>query len=100
MHYEVGVVLHNLGSLQYREGDVAAAEGTLQKASAIKRTVLGPQNPDLAVTMYNLACCAQTLGNIDEAIAHLRGAIEILGAVVSETEPTLVACRVKLEQIL
>jgi tetratricopeptide (TPR) repeat protein len=98
--HEVGVALHNLGSLQYRDGDVAAAETTLRRAAVIKRAVLGPQNPDLAITFYNLACCAQSLGNIDEAITHLRHAIEVLEVVVSETQPTLVACRRKLEQLL
>jgi len=98
--HEIGVALHNLGSLQYRDGDVAAAERTLGRAATIKRAVLGPQNPDLAITLYNLACCAQTLGNIGEAITHVRQAIEVLEAVVAETQPTLLACRTKLEQLL
>ena len=100
VHVEIGVALHNLGSLQYREGDVSTAEATLRRASDIKGTVLGQHHPDIAITVYNLACCAQTLGNVDDAIAHLRRAIEILDPVVAETQPTLVACRAKLEQLL
>lgn len=100
VHHEIGVTLHNLGALQYRGGDIAVADSTLRRAVAVKREALGPRHPDLAITLHNLACCAQRLGNVVEAVAYTRQAIAILEPVVAETQPTLLACRAKLEQLL
>src|SRR5690242_9959080 len=49
-HYEVGVALHNLGCLRYRQGQLDAAAGTLRRAYQMKRAVLGRRHPDLAIT--------------------------------------------------
>ena len=95
-HYEIAITLHNLGSLEYRRGDFAAAAATLQEAAAIKRASLGSRNPDLAITLHNQARCAEELGDAHAAIDYLREAIDLLDGIVADTQPTLVACRARL----
>jgi tetratricopeptide (TPR) repeat protein len=98
-HYEVGVTLHNLGSLEYREGRPAAAARTLRRAHAVKQAALGTRHPDLAVTLHSLACCLQELGATAAAERCLQDAVDILAGAVTETEPTLAACRQQLDQL-
>ncbi|MEV0455891.1 tetratricopeptide repeat protein [Catellatospora methionotrophica] len=98
-HHEVAVTLHNLGSLQYRQGLVEAAGGNLHRALKIKIGLLGPRHPDVAVTRYNLACCCRALGDTAAALAHLQDAIGVLDQVVAHDQPTLAACRRLLREL-
>ena len=59
-----------MGALRhlYDEGDYAAA--------ADRAKELIEANPDYALPFYNLACCESLAGRPDDAIEHLRHAIE------------------------
>jgi len=96
--YDTAVALHNLGSLQFREGNVAEAATTLRQALALKSAELGRRHPDLAVTLHNLAKCLQRLGKRRSARRHLKRAIAILDGTVAEAHPTLTACRLLAQQ--
>ena len=95
-HYEVGVTLHNLGCLRYRQGQPGAAAETLNRAYQVKRAVLGARHPDLAITLYAQARCTHVLGDPQRAAALLRKACHLLAAVVPPDQPTLAACRRQL----
>ena len=95
-HYEVGVTLHNLGCLRYRQGQADAAAETLRRAYEVKHAVLGPRHPDLAITLYAQARCTRALGDSQRAVALLRQACDLLGGVVPPDQPTLAACRRQL----
>jgi tetratricopeptide (TPR) repeat protein len=97
VHYEIAALLHNLGSLQYRNGDWVRAADTLCQSRDMKIDVLGAQHPDLAITLHNLGCCALKLGDADRARESFRAAIEILQPIVDPSHPTLVSCRTKLD---
>lgn len=61
-HYEVSVVLTNLGALDAAEQRWAQARQHLSEAVRIKRSVLGPDSPELVRTLANLAVVAQRTG--------------------------------------
>jgi len=96
--YDTAVALHNLGSLQFREGNTAEAAVTLRQALALKAAELGRRHPDLAVTLHNLASCQQRLGKRRSARRHLKQAISILEGNVTEDHPSLAACRLLAQQ--
>lgn len=99
-HYEVGVALHNLGCLRYRQGQLDAAAGTLRRAYEVKRAVLGRRHPDLAITLFAQARCARALDDPRLAVSLLRKACRLLDRVVSPDQPTLVACRQQLAELV
>jgi Tfp pilus assembly protein PilF len=99
VHHEIAAALHNLGSLQYRNGDWKRAADTLHKALAAKISVLGTTHPDLAITLHNLGCCAIKLGDNNGARESLAAAIDLLRPTVDPSHPTLVSCRTKLEEV-
>ena len=95
-HYEVGVTLHNLGCLRYRQGQADAAAETLRRAYEVKRAILGARHPDLAITLYAQTRCTRALGGHQRAVALLRKACDLLAGVVPPDQPTLAACRRQL----
>jgi tetratricopeptide (TPR) repeat protein len=97
--FEVAVALHNLGSLQFRLGEVGEAERTLRRALVLKEEALGPNHPDLAITLHNLACCLDELGRTEPAGQLFRRAIRILEPAVVPDHPTLVRLRAKIASI-
>ncbi|GHJ15939.1 tetratricopeptide repeat protein [Micromonospora sp. AKA38] len=98
-HHEVAVTLHNLGSLMFREGDVAAASNALQESLSIKVTCLGEDHPDLAPTLYNLALCREAMGDLAGVRPLLTWAVSILRPQVQSSQATYVACVRKLAQL-
>jgi Flp pilus assembly protein TadD len=91
--YEVAVNLNNLAAIQARHGEADPAEAGYRRALALKERVLGPEHPELAPTLNNLA---MLLGPGNEAEALLRRAIALLEANVEPDHPNLVACRENL----
>ncbi len=64
--WEIWAPAHTL----YEAGDYARA--------AEKGREIVESNPDYATPLYNLACCEALAGRTDEALVHLRGALELL----------------------
>jgi tetratricopeptide (TPR) repeat protein len=52
------------------------ASGDFQRAYEIMAAA-NEQHPDLGVVLYNLACAEAQIGKTDEAVAHLRRAVEL-----------------------
>ncbi|MBI3472617.1 MAG: tetratricopeptide repeat protein, partial [Candidatus Solibacter usitatus] len=48
-------VLNNLGGLYEKQGDYAKAESAYQRALTMRERILGPDHPDLAVSLNSLA---------------------------------------------
>jgi tetratricopeptide (TPR) repeat protein len=94
--YEIGVTLHNLGSIAYRRGQIDAAEQHLARALDLKEDLLGPDHPELAATLNNLGLVRHTRGDLANARAMYQRAITILERTVDPTHPTLKRCRAKL----
>jgi Tfp pilus assembly protein PilF len=99
VHYEIATTLHNLGSLQYRNGNWPQATDTLRTARDMKISLLGSEHPDVAITLHNLGCCATKLGDTISAQESFTAAIEVLRLAVDPSHPTLLSCRTKLDQL-
>ena len=65
--------LANTLSVQHRNKE---AEQLLEQTLEIQKRVLGENNPDTAMTKYNLACNAALAGNRTEALEFLKDAMD------------------------
>jgi hypothetical protein len=92
--------MHNLGCLEYRRDRIGQAADSFQRAYEVNRAVLGPRHPDLAVTLYARARCLRRLGDRRTAVSLLCNAVDLLQAVVPPSQPTLLACRRELAELL
>lgn len=58
-----------VAAAEYRRGDFAAAVALLRKAES--------EHPDVVGVVYNLACCEALSGEREDALEHLRRAVEL-----------------------
>jgi tetratricopeptide (TPR) repeat protein len=70
-------ILNEQASIDFDEGDFASSERHSRAAIALKTKVLGPEHPDVAGSMSNLAGTLEELGRWDEALALSRQALAI-----------------------
>jgi Tetratricopeptide repeat/Domain of unknown function (DUF4062) len=71
--------LNNLGKLYVVQGELQKAESTYREALALRETMLGPDHPDVAVSLNNLAEVYAGLRRYGEAEPLFRRALEIQG---------------------
>jgi CHAT domain-containing protein/tetratricopeptide (TPR) repeat protein len=79
--------LHNLGTALLRRGRFDEARKHLLVAAEIRRSILGSDHPDLAVTLFSLAEIAEARGTLDEALTLAREASAILRRRVEQSIP-------------
>lgn len=83
--------MNNLAALYERQGRLTDAEPLYQRAAAIREQALGPDHPDLAISLNNLASLYQSEGRNGDALpivermigsgrAQLRVALPVLFA--------------------
>jgi hypothetical protein len=53
--------------LLHRQGDLAAARPLYERALTIREKALGPEHPDTAVSLYNLALLLDGQGDLAAA---------------------------------
>jgi tetratricopeptide (TPR) repeat protein len=70
-------VLNERGNLHFWQGDFASSERDMRAAIALKAALLGPDHPDVAGSMTNLADTLEELERWDEALATAQRAIAI-----------------------
>ena len=83
----------NLAAIRYRRGATEEAEALYRRALAIKHTVLGPDHPELAILLNNLAVLAPAREDKAHARLLYQRAIALLEPAVSGDHPTLHGCR-------
>lgn len=79
-HPATAVVLHNLGVLARRRGDLAAALCLYEHALTIKQECLGEDHPSVAATMANLGNLTRLQGDLRASMAYYGRAREIYEA--------------------
>jgi hypothetical protein len=78
-------------------GDLVSADELLREAARIQEQELGPDHPDLANTLNNLAIVAERTGSSSEAETFYRRAAAIAAAALPPDHPMTVASRQNLE---
>ena len=93
-------LLGELGKLLRYKGIFSSAETLMRRALEIDETYLGPQHPNVAIHLNNLATLLQATNRLAEAESLMRRALEIDGASLGPEHP-LVAIRLNnLAQLL
>ena len=73
---EVTWAWNELGVTLMREGRYAEAEKWTRQALEERNSILGPDAPDTAESVYNLACIEANTGKPQAALGHLKQAVE------------------------
>jgi tetratricopeptide (TPR) repeat protein len=89
---EVAVCCNNLGALCAAQRRWPEAEAWYRRAVAIKRERLGPQHPDLALTLHNLAVLLKQMGRWAQARACITEALAICEERLAANHPHRLAC--------
>ena len=75
--FEVAEGLNTLGALVYSLGDLERAGQLFQRSRQAYQALVAPDDPRLAVTLYNLAGVLVEKGRYPQALALYRNALEI-----------------------
>lgn len=90
---------HNLATFYLGEGRLAEAIALFRKALVAKEKELGPDDPNVAVTLNNLAGALLADGNAAEAEKLLLRAVEIFKKGKYETHPHAIITRNMLAEV-
>jgi len=63
----VARALSNIGEVQRAQSRYTEADASFQRALRIKREILGPNHPDIATSLNNLAALRQDFGDLEGA---------------------------------
>jgi tetratricopeptide (TPR) repeat protein len=89
-----------LAEIYRMQGRYAEAEPLYQQALAIKKKVLGPEHPDMAMTLNNLAVLYKSAGKYAKAEPLYRHALAIFEAALGPTHPKAITCRQNYAELL
>jgi tetratricopeptide (TPR) repeat protein len=95
-HYEVGVTLGSLGTIDARLGHLELAETRLRRALAIKEQWLGPDHLELVPTLGTLGVICRRRGNEVEAVQLYERALGLLDGRVVADHPHIVALKANI----
>lgn len=76
---DMTMISYNLALLQERKGDQKKAIRTLEGIVVTVETVYGPEDPQVAISLFRVAERYRVTGNVKKADARYRRALEILG---------------------
>jgi serine/threonine-protein kinase len=82
-----GWLFNNLGNIHSLAGRHAESLEDYKRAAALKEKALSPSDPDIALTLGNIANELNALGRRDEALAYNDRALAILTAGLGATHP-------------
>jgi CHAT domain-containing protein/Tfp pilus assembly protein PilF len=75
---DLAITLHNLGVTARQRRDYAKAEDYYLRALALRRHSLGPDHPDIALNLNNLATLYRATGDVSRSLETLFQALDIL----------------------
>ena len=88
--------LNRLANLYWQQGKYVEAEPLYQRALALREQRLGPDHPDTAETLHDLACCGNSKETPQEALALSQRALAIRDQALGRTHPKTRATRERL----
>ena len=66
----------------------------------MKEKLLGPEHPDVAITLNNIATLCRSDNRLDEAASLYRQSLSIFKRVLDPAHPNLVACAANYGRLL
>ena len=96
---DLAAALNNVGAQCACRGRFADAVSHLDRALALKRRLLGPAHPDVAVTLHNLAVAWRRHGDATRAGALLAEAEALFVAALGDTHPRTLRCRAQRDRV-
>ncbi len=72
-----GMLIYNLGAVQYLRSDFEPALENFQRSLVLREDAYGPDHPEVAQSLNGLAAALGDLGRRDEAILHAQRALKI-----------------------
>jgi len=87
-------------ALGHAKGNSAEAEQLYRRALAIKSTLLGPDHPDVAVTLNNLAILSKSQADYRKADHAYRRALAILKKTFGPSHPKVATCKANYGRLL
>jgi hypothetical protein len=82
------------------EGDATAAESHLRTLLELQSARLGPDHPEVASTLHNLAVVCERAGRISDAEGLYRRAFAAASAALAPTDPLVIRCQEDLNAFL
>jgi len=82
-----GWLLNNRGAMRATQGRLQEAVADHQLAIAAKQKALGPEDPDVSLSMSNIAICLDELGDITSAADYAERAVRIMEATLGLDHP-------------
>ena len=82
-----------LSAIHQRRGEAAEAEALYRRSATIKERVFGPEHPELAVTLNNLATVLRAQAQVADAEILYRRCLEIWGRTLGRDDPRTATCR-------
>jgi hypothetical protein len=79
------------------DGDLTSADALLRDVARAQESTLGPQHPDLATTLNNLAIVAEKTGRYEDAETYYRRAAALAAAALGPDDPMVAETRQNLE---
>jgi tetratricopeptide (TPR) repeat protein len=95
-HYEVGVTLGTLGTIDARQGRLDLADGRLRRALAIKEQWLGPDHLELVPTLGTLGVVCRRRGDHIRAAQLYERALCLLEGRVAADHPHVASLQANL----
>jgi tetratricopeptide (TPR) repeat protein len=86
-HLEYARVLGNLGGLEIHMGRFDDARRHTETALAEREATLGPDHPDVASALFNLAAVLEATGDLQRSLELFRRALEIRDKHLGEDHP-------------
>ena len=94
------MVLSNVGWLEEARGNPAAAESAFAESLAIRRELLGPMHPQLALALYNLSYMRMRMGDLASAEPLAREGLDMSRALFGDRHPSVTAHRMNLANLM
>jgi tetratricopeptide (TPR) repeat protein/predicted Ser/Thr protein kinase len=82
-----GLFLHNAGAVHLRRGDIEQGLVSFRSALAIRREVLPPDHPDIALSLGNVGRAELERSHFEDAVTSLREAAERVDASLGPRHP-------------
>jgi serine/threonine-protein kinase len=93
-------LFNNLGVMRHWQGRLGEGLDQMQRAIVAKEKAFGPDNPDVAISLANVALLLVEMGNVSEAVSYIQRAIAISEKGLGPEHPRIASALTNYGEIL